>query len=145
MNSIAINSLHEIEINRIDIPQHFLDLKERVRTNLFPWRGQFSPGLVSLLLSSYGAAGSVVLDPFAGVGTTLFEAARENLACHGTEVNPAAVAMAETIMFIGMKTQERRRILRRALSLLENELPQAVGLFSVKMGRSRIFHRGYPV
>lgn len=127
MTSTAINAFHDIEINRIDIPQHFLDLKERVRTNLFPWRGQFSPGLVSLLLSTYSVADSVVFDPFAGVGTTLFESARENLPCHGTEVNPAAVAMAETVMFVGMKTAERRNTLSRAFSVLEKKFPSNTG------------------
>lgn len=136
MTSTAINAFHEIEINRIDIPQHFLDLKERVRTNLFPWRGQFSPGLVSLLLSTYGAADSVVFDPFAGVGTTLFESARENLPCHGTEVNPAAVAMAETVMFVGMKTADRRSALRLAFSALERQFPSNSGPLFGEHGQS---------
>lgn len=136
MTSTAINAFHDIEINRIDIPQHFLDLKERVRTNLFPWRGQFSPGLVSLLLSTYSAADSVVFDPFAGVGTTLFESARENLPCHGTEVNPAAVAMAETVMFVGMKTAERRSTLSRAFSVLERQFPSNTGPLFGERGQS---------
>jgi len=118
MTTLPINSFHQIAIDKIEIPQHFLDLKERARTNLFPWRGQFSPELVGLLLSTYASVASVILDPFAGVGTTLFEAARENLSCHGTEVNPAAIAMAETIVFIGMSAQERRAALQTANSVI---------------------------
>jgi DNA modification methylase len=56
--------------------------------------------LVEALLSKYSSPGDRVLDPFAGVGTTLFEASRKQLASYGTEINPAAIAMATTVMFV---------------------------------------------
>lgn len=142
MTTIPLSSFDHIAIDRIEVPQHFLDLKERVRTNLFPWRGQFSPGLVGLLLSTYASTDSQILDPFAGVGTTLFEAARMNLPCVGTEVNPAAIAMAETIIFTGMKSKERRSILEKAQSLLDDEFPDNRGpLFGEVNGLADICFR----
>jgi len=48
-----------------------LNIEEKNRSNLFAWRGQFSPQLVECLLDAYCLPGSVVLDPFAGSGTTL--------------------------------------------------------------------------
>ena len=74
----------------------------------------------------------MVLDPFAGVGTTLIEAARKQLPCFGTEVNPAAVAMAETILFLGFKPERRRNILNRVHALITHAFPPADGpLFGV--------------
>jgi 16S rRNA G966 N2-methylase RsmD len=106
-----------------------LDLETRVRTNLFPWRGQFSPGLADILLSTYAATGDLVLDPFAGVGTTLVEAARMQLPCTGTEINPAAVAMAETVMFIPLRRQQREEVLQRVQRLFNQVFESHLPLF----------------
>jgi hypothetical protein len=127
MAATVLSSFDQLAIDRVEIPQRFLDLDERVRTNPFPWRGQFSPGLIDVFLSTYGASGTVVLDPFAGVGTTLIEAARKQFACFGTEVNPAAVAMAETVSFVGLSTQQRRGLIERVRVLLDSALPPTIG------------------
>ena len=100
------------------IPQRLLDLESRPRRNPFPWRGQFSPGLVDILLSTFATTGAVVFDPFAGVGTTLIESARRGLEAVGTEINPAAVAMAQTIAFIPLSDEERREWLGRVQQLI---------------------------
>jgi SAM-dependent methyltransferase len=100
------------------IPQDEIDLTRRSRTNLFPWRGQFSPDLSRLLLSHYARRGSAILDPFAGVGTTLIEAARLGLRAFGTEINPAAFTMAETVQFNALPVAERRAKLDSAERLL---------------------------
>lgn len=125
----SVRSFAEVAIDRAEIQQHFLDLDTRVRTNLFPWRGQFSPGLADLLLSTYASAGAVVLDPFAGVGTTLVEAARKQLSCVGTEINPAAVAMARTVMFIRLRKEEREATLHRVHTLLNKAFEPHLPLF----------------
>jgi SAM-dependent methyltransferase len=100
------------------IPQDEIDLTRRSRTNLFPWRGQFSPDLARLLLSHYARRGSAILDPFAGVGTTLIEAGRLGLRAFGTEINPAAFTMAETVRFNPLPVAERRAKLDSAKKLL---------------------------
>lgn len=115
--------------DRVRIPQHLLDIESRVRTNLFPWRGQFSPGLVEVFLSTYASAGDLVFDPFAGVGTTLMEAARQKLPCFGAELNPAAVAMAQTVMFISLHKKERKEYLDRVEALLDNAFGHNLPLF----------------
>jgi hypothetical protein len=75
------------------LDQEKLDLRRRVRTSLFPWRGQFSPELVELLLEDLPSNG-VILDPFVGSGTTLFECARKGIDAIGAEINPAAICFA---------------------------------------------------
>ncbi|MCL5745304.1 MAG: site-specific DNA-methyltransferase [Acidobacteria bacterium] len=112
-----------VPINTSEIPQEHLDLANRVRTNPFPWRGQFSPGLVELLLKKYAREGSVILDPFAGIGTTLVEAARCNLASIGTEINPAAVAMAGSVVFVPLRVQQRQRIFDQLRDVLKQNCP----------------------
>lgn len=70
-----------------------LDLRRRQRTSIFPWRGQFSPDLVRLLLKG-SAKGTRVLDPFMGSGTVLFESLRLGFSAAGSEINPAAFLFA---------------------------------------------------
>ena len=65
-----------------------LNLKERSRTSLFPWRGQFSPQLIEILLNNFAKTNSIVLDPFVGSGTTLFESAGLSLECRSEDHVP---------------------------------------------------------
>jgi len=59
-----------------------------------PWIAGFSSGFVRDCLSEYlsgtDASSTLVLDPFAGVGTTLVEAARHGYNTAGFEINPWA-------------------------------------------------------
>jgi hypothetical protein len=130
MTPVLHATFNELPIDRSDIPQEMLDLDSRERTNLFPWRGQFSPCLVELLLSTYSRNDGTVFDPFAGVGTTLFEAARKNLASFGTEINPAAIAMAETVNFIPLSRADRSMHLQVAESTLQRHVGHALPLFN---------------
>ena len=56
---------------------------------------QFLPSEV-LIRARNGGRGGVVLDPFAGVGTTLVEAHRLGLDCIGFEINPFAALVCRT-------------------------------------------------
>ena len=56
------------------VSQRLLNIEEKNRSNLFAWRGQFSPQLIECLLEAYCPAEAVVLDPFVGSGTVLLEA-----------------------------------------------------------------------
>lgn len=69
-----------------------LDLSRRSRTSLFPWRGQFSPELVELLVEDL--PDGLIVDPFVGSGTTLYEAGRIGVDAVGAEINPAALCFA---------------------------------------------------
>ena len=112
-----------IALDRRSIPQDRLDIKARVRTNSFPWTGQFSPQLVEHLLAAYAPRGGVVLDPFVGSGTSLVEAARLGLAAQGTELNAAAVALARVFRMVNLDADERAT----ALDRLRDRLFDSIG------------------
>lgn len=92
--------------------QRKLDVLDKKRANLFNWRGQFTPELVEYLIESFGKKGQTVLDPFAGSGTVLLEAAKKEMKGYGFEINPAAYAMSKFYSFCNKKLEERSKILR---------------------------------
>lgn len=113
------------------IPQERLDLAHKIRTSLFPWRGQFSPELVEVLLQEYSKKTSVILDPFVGTGTTIFEALTKDLACYGTEINPSAIEMATTAHFAHIPIEARKQAISQALTIAhELTRPYIWDLFS---------------
>lgn len=91
--------------------------------SIFQWSGQFPPGLAEKLLKKYANKDSVVLDPFCGSGTTLFEAAKLGMECHGSDINPAAVKLAETVMFCNVGKNKRKACLDRAKGIIEDAFP----------------------
>src|SRR5712692_8292006 len=113
------------------IPQESLDLANKFRTSIFPWRGQFSPELIELFLNKYGQDSSVILDPFAGSGTTLFEAARKGFVCYTAEINPSAIEMAKTVHFTNLPLADRKNVIQMAEALAEECIhPFTCDLFS---------------
>lgn len=82
------------------IPKEKLDIIEKTRSNLFAWRGQFSPQLIEVILSEYCLSNSVILDPFVGSGTILLEAGRLEFETDGFEINPAAYILSKNYEFI---------------------------------------------
>ncbi|MCC6239091.1 MAG: site-specific DNA-methyltransferase [Phycisphaerales bacterium] len=103
-----------------------MNIEEKVRSNLFPWNGQFSPQLVHTLLETYGQKGGLVLDPFMGSGTVLVEAARLGMSAFGCEINPAACYMAQTYLMVNIQPAARRRYIeyvdRQLLSFEDSPL-----------------------
>ncbi|MDO5617272.1 DNA methyltransferase [Kocuria sp.] len=97
------------------IPQSRLDIEPGRRVNSLPWRGQFSPGLVEVLLQTY-SEGGLVVDPFCGSGTTMIEAARAGLPSHGVEVNPAAQILASLYLLVNFHPSEREKALNRVFT-----------------------------
>ena len=82
--------VHELDFDGVPldsktISQEHLNIDNKKRTNPFPWSGQFSPQLIEVLLRAYAPAGALVLDPFLGSGTVLYEAGRLGLAAFGSE------------------------------------------------------------
>ncbi len=117
------------------IPQALLDILDKRRSNLFPWNGQFSPQLIEILLGRYAPRGGLVLDPFAGGGTVLFEASRVGLASIGSEINPAACAMARIVGLGRLTAGERGALIKRLDASLQERLPDE---------EPSLFHRGEP-
>ena len=110
------------------IPQSLLDIKDKNRSNLFPWRGQFSPQLIESLLGAYCPQGSTVVDPFAGSGTVLLEAAIMSLPAYGFEINPSAWSFSKVYEFANLPRGLREEPLSELRSRLEAEFP--IVLFS---------------
>ena len=117
-------ALATVALDRESLPQSRLNIERRVRTNPFPWIGQFSPQLVEDLLAAYAPHGAVVLDPFVGCGTTLAEAARLGLAVSGSELNPAAMILARVYRMVNLDGAARSA----ALDGLRTGLLEVVGM-----------------
>lgn len=109
-----VAEVNKCPVDRNSIPQPLLNVENKKRTSVFPWRGQFTPKLIEILLTYYSHSDAVVLDPFAGSGTVLFEAARKRLECYGTEINPAAIEIAKLSQFVNIKIDKRVECIRRA-------------------------------
>ena len=116
-------------LNRSDIPQSALNITNKSRSNRLPWKGQFSPQLVQVLLKRYAAPGAVVFDPFLGSGTLLLEAGLIGLAASGTEINPAAVRLAQIYRFISVPLEVRRFHLKEISQRLQREFLPTLPLF----------------
>jgi SAM-dependent methyltransferase len=103
------------------IPQDVLDIEEKNRSNLFAWRGQFSPQLIECLLEAYCPPDSVVVDPFAGSGTVLYEAATMSLAAFGFEINPSAWSFSKLYEFANIPLGARDVAISELRSRIEDE------------------------
>ncbi len=114
-----IETVRNMPYDRQSIPQDALDLANKYRSSLFPWRGQFSPEFIEILLHTYSQNGDTIFDPFVGSGTTLFEAIRKDLRCYGAEINPSAVIMAKTAELAPMSLDERKDAIQEALCLMK--------------------------
>ena len=114
-----ITTFAKIPIDRDEISQGQLDIDNKTRSNLFSWTGQFSPQFVEALLNCYAQTGDIVIDPFAGSGTTLCEAARKGVSAYGMELNASAYHMAKTYELANMTISERKDIVNSVEKILE--------------------------
>lgn len=112
-------------IDRTTVDQGLLDLGANRNHNMFSYRGQFSPDFVSALLRLFVRPGYTVVDPFVGCGTTVFAAAQTGVSAVGTDINPGAVLMAQTCMFIPLKKHDRLTVVERCRSIAESNIPSA--------------------
>lgn len=119
-----------VEIDRTTISQDRLNIDHKERSNLLPWNGQFSPQLIEVLLQTYATRGSYVLDPFVGSGTVLHEAGRCGYPVFGSDINPAAIKMADIYSFINLDFTSRRPILEGVDDLLDQLIPGTQPLFA---------------
>lgn len=107
-------------------------MSNRVTTNYFQWRGQFSPELVEALLSKYANRESIILDPFVGCGTTLFESVYQSLTCFGVDVNPSACELSRTAKFANVPIPERLEIIKKAEEILLANCPDQLSWVKTK-------------
>jgi DNA modification methylase len=91
----------------MNLLQDKLDVSTKKRSNLFNWRGQFTPEFVEYILQNFTKKGDFVLDPFSGSGTVLQEASKLHLKATGIEINPAAYAMSKFFTFCNMNYADK--------------------------------------
>ena len=80
-----------------------------------PWVAGYSKRFVAAALARLTTAPGVVLDPFAGVGTTLVEADLAGHAALGFEINPYAAFVAKTKLKAHRAAPQRLREIARSL------------------------------
>lgn len=84
------------------------DVSKRSRTSAFPWRGQFTPDLVSNLFDEFDPKVGLVLDPFMGSGTVIAEAINRERGIVGIELNPAAFILSRLFGLSRNSVSERK-------------------------------------
>ncbi len=89
------------------LDQNRLDVAAKTRSNIFNWRGQFTPQFVDYLMERFATAATSVVDPFCGSGTVLLESASRGIAAYGTELHPAAYAMAKFATLSSLSMRQR--------------------------------------
>ena len=89
------------------LDQDRLDVVAKTRSNIFNWRGQFTPLFVDYLIESFAATAKSVVDPFCGSGTVLLESASRGITAYGTELHPAAYAMAKFSTLSSLSMRQR--------------------------------------
>ena len=107
----------------MELLQDKLDVIQKKRSNLFNWRGQFTPELVEYLLSFFVKAADLVIDPFSGSGTVLQESARKNIFAEGFEINPSAYAMSQFFTFANLNINQRIELVNNFELKLNDILP----------------------
>ncbi len=134
-NKLREKFLTQRPIN-LDLPisQNILDIEDKVRSNIFPWRGQFSPQLVESLLLAYCPRDATILDPFVGSGTVLYEAACFGLHAFGCEINPAAWILSKIYELVNLEVSERIKIINSVRDKLEKYFPKP-NLFDIDEGQ----------
>lgn len=144
LNRLA-SDVAAFEIDRESVPQGKLDLENRVRTSVFPWRGQFSPGLIDLILSLHTRPGAVVVDPFVGSGTTLFESTRRGLECYGSEINPAAAQLASIATLSRITKANRKKLIKKLDSVVDENLGEFLPRSLFRQGSDSKNQSGFAV
>lgn len=123
--SEALQPAIEISNSEINWPKFDLsrlNISQKSRASRLPWKGQFSPELIEYFLDVFSDKDSVVLDPFSGSGTVMFECQERGLHSIGVDANPAAFLLSRTSSFAKYSKAERNQFMAEASSVL-NRLP----------------------
>ncbi len=103
-----------------DLSFDWLSEKERTKHvhRLHSYKGKFIPQLVEYFLKRYFKENDIILDPFAGSGTTLIQANEMNIHSVGIDVSEFNSIITE-VKFSNIDLIELREIVDKALKCLE--------------------------
>ncbi|MDO5540881.1 MAG: DNA methyltransferase [Eubacteriales bacterium] len=110
-----------IPIDRKEIDQSELNIEIKNKSNIFTWRGQFSPQFVNVMLKEYAVGIGRMLDPFMGSGTTALEAAILGIDVCGIELNPAAYYLARMYELCNLNIEQRNVICKEIEEVLRDD------------------------
>ena len=103
---------------KYELSQEKLDVINKTRSNIFDWRGQFTPELIEYLLSVFSKPGDVVADPFSGSGTVLLESIRCGYDALGFEINPSAFYMSKFFEYCKLTLSKREELITELRELV---------------------------
>lgn len=119
----------EIAFDKLEIEQSLLNIENKERSNIFTWNGQFSPQFVEVILDKYAKEGDIILDPFLGSGTVIYESGLKGLTAYGVELNISAYFISRLYTFINIQIEDRitmlnsiEQIINNAFALEENDV-----------------------
>lgn len=105
-------------MTKYNLHQSKLDVVNKTRSNIFDWRGQFTPELIEYLLSVFTKPGEVVADPFSGSGTVLYEALKAGCSTYGFEINPSAFYMSKFYEYCKLSIDQRYELIEDIRKIL---------------------------
>ncbi len=120
-------SVSEFQSIPIDVSlDEKVGISEDTRKSIFRWGGQFPPELAAFIIAKHAVRGSVIVDPFCGSGTVLFESVRLGLTCFGSDINPAAVGLSKTAEFSNIPNKSRESLLENAYNIFQKALNSGI-------------------
>ena len=115
------------EISEICINQSKLNVEKKQRSNLFSWKGQFTPEFVAYMLGQYAKEWDTIADPFSGSGTVAIESLAQNMNCIAYEINPSAYYMTSFFSYCRLSRSERENLVNNITTwvtpIISNILP----------------------
>jgi len=112
--------------------------KSRAVYRWYKYKEAFSADLVEYLLHRYGLSNGVLLDPFAGSGTTLFVAGAMGMRAEGVELLPIGQTLIATKQLIDQELQqediERLEHWKDALPWHQAKSSEAINEFRITRG-----------
>ncbi|MDK2129282.1 DNA methyltransferase [Acinetobacter baumannii] len=103
-----------------DLDYEKLNVSYKSKTSRFPWRGQFSPEFIDYLIATVFPDSEVIYDPFCGSGTVLYEASMKGKRSFGSELNPAAWCLSNTLLLNSLNNVERNELLEKLEEIFSN-------------------------
>ncbi len=104
----------------------------------YPYLEGYSPQFVESILETYAPNAQVILDPFAGTGTTCFTASQLNKSAYFCEINPVLQLISSTKIGVRRLTLSQRLKLTQELIGAKDKLEELA-----KVAFSYELHRAY--